>query len=93
MMVKPDVSKPEPDKEKAHYQVSEETASQPGKPIINQEEIKKYNLPQDINIILERLVQGISTISMELSAIRSILEKNYLNDRQEVKSGKSVIYR
>ena len=91
--VKPDVAMPEPEQQQADSQAPEEAAPQPEIPVTVQEEVKTESRPQDITLVLERLVQGVSNISTELSAIRGILEKNYINDGQGVKNGKSVIYR
>lgn len=90
---KPDVPRAETDKVKAQYQVTEEATSRPDEHVPDREESKTDNRPKDIALILEKLVQGISNISLELSAIRGILEKGCLNPGQEAKKGQSVIYR
>jgi len=91
--VKPDVPGPEPEKVEAVVQAAEVPAPQPEIPVTVKEEVKTESRPQDLNLMLERLVQGISDISTELSAIRGILEKNCTRDGEGVKGGKSVIYR
>jgi flagellar biosynthesis protein FlhG len=91
--VKPDVPMVEPEQEQTGSNVPEEAAPQPEMPVTVQEEAKTESRPQDLNLMLEKLVQGVSNISTELSAIRGILEKNYTRDGEGAKSGKSVIYR
>jgi len=79
--------------EKAHDSVPEKKASPPEEPVVKQEISKEGGQPQDIAGILEKLAQGVSNISAELSAIRVILEKGSLNSSQAPKGGPSVIYK
>jgi flagellar biosynthesis protein FlhG len=44
-------------------------------------------LHHDIPLILEQLAHGINNISSELSAIRGLLEKSYMNSEQALKRG------
>lgn len=67
--------------------------AEPTKPVTVQAPYVKDIKNQDILVLLERLAQGVSNISTELSGIRGILERHYTNDDQDVKRGRSVIYR
>jgi flagellar biosynthesis protein FlhG len=90
---KPEMPAPAPDQQRPDYQAAKDEVPQPEIPVTVQEEAKAESRPQDIALVLERLVHGVTNISTELSAIRGILEKNYAPEGQGAKSGKSVIYR
>jgi flagellar biosynthesis protein FlhG len=75
----------EPDKDKADSPVSVAASSVPKDQVVNQEPLTKEASPPDMPGLLEKLTQGISSISSELHAIRGLLEKGYLNPGLEQK--------
>jgi len=64
---------------------AEPLSHHPKEPGANQEGMDKGIAPRDLTIILDKLSQGISTISSELGAIRRIMERGYRNSGQELK--------
>ncbi len=77
------------DKEKEDSHGTEALILPPKEPVVSEEETKKEADLQDIFLILEKFNQGISSISSELSAIRSIMEKGYMNPEHDHKRGQS----
>jgi flagellar biosynthesis protein FlhG len=69
-------------KEKSERQGTQVLRPQPNEQVLSNEPVKKELDQKEIPILLEKLTQGILTISSELSAIRGILEKGQMNPDQ-----------
>jgi flagellar biosynthesis protein FlhG len=71
-----------PDKERKILQAQGSLSTQSTMPASVAAPPATEALPQDIPLILEKLTQGITNISSELSAIRGILERGSMNSGQ-----------